>query len=92
MLTCQTGSWSQLHEEKLACAEGVALLTGGQYAHKSVEVWGPNGEGKTLSDLPSDVNGHSVDYFDGALYLCYRWTCWKGEYDVSSKGISSESS
>ena len=87
MMTCQSGLWTPPHEDKLACIEGVALITGGSPKGKNVEVWGPNGENKTLSDLPADVNSHSLDYLDGSLYLCLLSTCWKGEYDESSKGM-----
>ena len=88
----QSGSWSPVLG-KLECTEGVALITGGWYNHvwmNKVEVWGPDGLTKSLSDLPVGLLAHSMEFINGSVLLCggerHVDKCLKGDYQSSSKG------
>ena len=93
----QSGAWTPA-PNSFTCIEMVALITGGFGISSTivrgveVEVFGPNGFNKTLSNLPGSRRRHSVDYLDGALYLCggsgitAEEGCLKGEYQNNTKG------
>ena len=88
---CQSGLWSL---SDLACVEGIAFVTGGFNGEEvsAVEVYGPGGMSKRLSDSQA-IHGHSLDYLEGAVYMCggaTSWvsnTCFRGELNIHNKGI-----
>ena len=92
-INCHSGQW--LPPLDLArCVEGVALVTGGNNKTDNliqVEVYGPNNFKRSLANLTKGIQRHSVDYVDGAVYLCggvrNKNLCLIGEYQPSSKGI-----
>ena len=85
MAACQSGLWSP-PSSVLACVEGVALVTLG--GTSSVEVYGPGGLTKRLSNM-KDRFGHSLDYLEGAVYQCGGYLvnfCLRGVPNHASKG------
>ena len=76
------------------CTEGVVLITGGSDGHfnrfSQVEIWGPDGLNRSLSDLPQGRFAHTVFYINAYFLLCGGYDskedCLKGEIQQSSKG------
>ena len=89
---CQSGLWSP---SGLSCVEGIALVTGGFNGGSipMVEVYGPGGISKRLSDNQA-IHAHSLDYLDGAVYMCggaekssgLSNICFRGELNIPNKG------
>ena len=86
--TCESGMWTP-SIKNLKCFGYVTLIVGGSTADsesQAVEVYKPNGWARSLSDFPKNIKANTLDYLNGALYLCGEQECFKGEYQMSSKG------
>ena len=88
---CRLGVWSPALS-KVACTEGVALITGGYPDVKMVEVYGP-GLTRVLRPLSFVTYGHTLVYAEGRVYICgmnpllaYPRNCVVGKYDQEEKG------
>ena len=89
--SCQSGSWTPTLDNH-SCVEGVVLMAGGMdwndhNVKYTVEAYGPGNLGVQLSNLPESRMELSLNYVDGAVYLCgdkdEKVTCLKGEHQAT---------
>ena len=93
----ESGLWTPSLDQ-LECTEGVVLITGGlkrvsgkQSRMSQVEIWGPNGLSRSLSNLSEASASHTTFYIDGHVILCGTFgrdgkDCLIGEFHPASKG------